>query len=37
VLLVGNTLPKIEKPASSIEIYETLNVPNTIRGSTTPA
>ncbi|NDJ78234.1 MAG: exonuclease SbcCD subunit D [Chloroflexi bacterium] len=33
VLLVGNhDLPSIEKRASSIEIYETLNVPNTILG-----
>jgi len=33
VLLVGNhDLPMIEKRASSIEIYETLNVPNTILG-----
>ncbi|HVO72138.1 MAG TPA: exonuclease SbcCD subunit D [Aggregatilineaceae bacterium] len=33
VLLVGNhDLPSIEKRASSIEIYETLNVPNTIVG-----
>jgi exonuclease SbcD len=33
VLLVGNhDLPNIEKRASSIEIYETLRVPNTILG-----
>jgi len=33
VLLVGNhDLPTIDKRASSIEIYETLNVPNTILG-----
>jgi exonuclease SbcD len=33
VLLVGNhDLPSVEKRASSIEIYETLNVPNTIVG-----
>ncbi len=33
VLLVGNhDLPSIEKRASSIEIYETLQVPNTILG-----
>jgi DNA repair protein SbcD/Mre11 len=33
VLLVGNhDLPSIERRASSIEIYETLNVPNTILG-----
>ncbi|MCC6799034.1 MAG: exonuclease SbcCD subunit D [Anaerolineae bacterium] len=33
VLLVGNhDLPMIEKRASSIEIYDTLNVPNTILG-----
>lgn len=33
VLLVGNhDLPMIEKRASSIEIYETLNVPNTVLG-----
>jgi exonuclease SbcD len=33
VLLVGNhDLPTIEKRASSIEIYETLSVPNTILG-----
>lgn len=33
VLLVGNhDLPSIEKRASSIEIYETLNVPNVILG-----
>jgi DNA repair protein SbcD/Mre11 len=33
VLLVGNhDLPSIERRASSIEIYETLNVPNTLVG-----
>ena len=33
VLLVGNhDLPMIEKRASSIEIYQTLNVPNTVLG-----
>ncbi|HML21764.1 MAG TPA: exonuclease SbcCD subunit D [Aggregatilinea sp.] len=33
VMLVGNhDLPTIDKRASSIEIYETLNVPNTILG-----
>ncbi len=33
VLLVGNhDLPAIERRASSIEIYETLNVPNTLLG-----
>jgi exonuclease SbcD len=33
VMLVGNhDLPAIERRASSIEIYETLNVPNTILG-----